>query len=413
MSVPREPSVTAKAANRIDLDAIVTSVHDAIATRVFPAEAAETGFDQVLRRCVGTNIGSLVDIATGRKTVEDTEFAPILTFAGLTAELGIPFSSLERAYWVGLEQFWQQWLALAFLASDSGDRSMNGVFGNPTHAVFAYFTQAVDLIGDQYKTVTDQLASTGEDRRRALVEEILDGGKLEYGQFLDDELGYRLRACHVALLLESGDRHEVVRVVATLRQQTGAWGSLMVQRGASSWAVWLGYARRQDTKALTRIKQAVSLLGMPMAMGGPSNGIDGLRRSHEEATRAAALRTTLAYPGDCLWYRDVRLEALLLEDKRAAHRFIAEELGELAEDTERADRIRETLLMSLSAGSQAKAAAELGVHENTVRMRLRGATELLGEALTERRTELLVALRLRRALGGPERTGDSSMEAAG
>jgi DNA-binding PucR family transcriptional regulator len=53
----------------------------------------------------------------------------------------------------------------------------------------------------------------------------------------------------------------------------------------------------------------------------------------------------------------------------------------------------------LSAGSQARAATELGVHENTVRLRVRCAGEELGAALSERRTELLVALRLCEALG--------------
>lgn len=415
MTVPLEPPVSAKAAGRVDVDleAIVASVHDAIATRVFPAESAESGFDRMMRRCVTTNVGALVDIATGRRTVADTQFAPILTFAGLIAELGIPFSSLERAYWVGLEQFWQQWLAFAFLATEEGDRSMNAILGNPTHEVFAYFTKAVDLIGDEYKQVTDQLVSTGEDRRRALVEEILDGAVLEHTQFLDGVLGYRLRACHVALLVETGDRHEVIRTVATLRQQTGAWGSLVVQRGASNWVAWLGYAGGQDTAAMSRLKHAVATLGAPMAVGGPAAGIAGLRRSFDEATRAAALRSTLVEPGLCLWYPDVRLEALLLDNRSAAHRFVAEELGELAEDSERAERIRETLLTSLAAGSHAKAAIELGVHENTVRMRIRSATELLGDALTERRTELLVALRLRRSLGSAEHPANSSIEAAG
>jgi hypothetical protein len=39
------------------------------------------------------------------------------------------------------------------------------------------------------------------------------------------------------------------------------------------------------------------------------------------------------------------------------------------------------------------------VHENTVRLRIRVAAEELGTALSERRTELLVALRLCEALG--------------
>jgi DNA-binding PucR family transcriptional regulator len=107
------------------------------------------------------------------------------------------------------------------------------------------------------------------------------------------------------------------------------------------------------------------------------------------------------------------LEELLLDEAQAAHRFVVEELGELADDTERARRIRETLLASLSTGSQARAAAELGVHENTVRLRIRSATEKLGDDLANRRTELLVALRLRHALGAPGKPEVTAVPAAG
>jgi DNA-binding PucR family transcriptional regulator len=93
------------------------------------------------------------------------------------------------------------------------------------------------------------------------------------------------------------------------------------------------------------------------------------------------------------------LETFLLENPDSARRFVRDELGGLAAGTERAQRIRDTLLAWLAVGSQARAATELGVHENTVRLRIRVAGEELGTALTERRTELLVALRLCEALG--------------
>jgi DNA-binding PucR family transcriptional regulator len=101
----------------------------------------------------------------------------------------------------------------------------------------------------------------------------------------------------------------------------------------------------------------------------------------------------------CLSARRLRLEMLLLDDPVSARTFVEDELGALAADTERAGRTRDTLLAWLACGSQAQAAIELGVHENTVRQRVRYAAEELGDALAERRTELLVALRLRGALG--------------
>jgi DNA-binding PucR family transcriptional regulator len=60
------------------------------------------------------------------------------------------------------------------------------------------------------------------------------------------------------------------------------------------------------------------------------------------------------------------------------------------------ERVRETLEAWLVTGSYVGAAAMLGVHEQTVRQRLRRLEEALGRSLHDRRTELHVALRLSR-----------------
>ncbi|MGA6162139.1 PucR family transcriptional regulator [Amycolatopsis magusensis] len=393
-----------------EVETIAETVHDAIASRVFPRHATDSRFDEVLERCVRGNIGLLADVASGRVHHEEPELGHALAFAEVVAEQGLPFEDLERAYWVGLEQFWHRWLAIVGEAAARGDGTVAELIGDRTPAVFGYVTRVLGLVSARYDEVAGELACTGEERRRALVGELLGATPPAHTQFLDDELGYRLRACHLALLLQ-GDRPHAERRLARLRHETDAQAALLVQRSPGLWAGWLGFPGRVDPATLRTIRQAVSRHGEPVVAGGPALGLAGFRRAHEEAVRAFALREVLADPGDFLWYTDVRLEAFLLGDPAAARRFVAEELGELAEANERADRIRETLLAALASGSQARAAAELGVHENTVRLRIRTATELLGDALSERRTELLVALRLRRALG--PQAGSGPMDAVG
>ena len=386
----------------LDVDAMAKSVHDAIVTSVFPEQAREPAFDVALSRCVHGNVRSVLDIASGRMSLEEADPRPALSFAGLVAELGIPFGRLERAYWVGVERLLQDWLELSRSVAGQGRNTVDGLVGEPVSAVFPYVRRVLDLVGDRYDAVTRERSLNGEDRRRDLVERLLSGHVPVHTQELDNILGYRLRGSHVALLFETGDRGVVRRELARLCERTGAWDSLAVQRGASTWSAWLGHPMKPDAARLARMRHALSALGERVAVGGPATGIAGVRQSHEEACRAARLRPLLAAPPDVIWYRDVRLEAFLLAEPDAARRFVAEELGELAEDGEREHKIRDTLLASLATGSHARAAADLGVHENTVRLRIRSATELLGEALTERRTELLVALRLRQALGAPE-----------
>lgn len=395
-TIPTTPDSTMN----IDVEALAGSLHDAIVRSVFPTQAKESAFDVALSRCVRGNVGSIVDIAFGRMSLDDSDPRNALAFAGMVAELGIPFATLERAYWVGVERFWQEWLGLSRTILEEGRGTLGDLLGDPTAAVFPYVMRVLDLVGDRYSAVAEERARSGDDRKRALIEELLGGAVSRHTQDLDNVLGYRTRSTHVAVLFGGGDRAVVQRKLVRLCQQTGAWSSLFVQRNASTWSAWLGFPKVGD--GISALRKALEDLNEPVAVGGPAHGLAGIRQSHEEACRAAELRSALLSPPDCLWYRDVRLEAFLLDDPRAARRFVTEELGELADDDERSHRIRETLLASLGSGSQAKAAAELGVHENTVRLRLRSAIEVLGDTLSERRTELLVALRLRQALGAAD-----------
>lgn len=383
------------AAPAIQVDALVESVHEAIASTVFPSHAGEPWFARALDRCVRENVRTIVDIYSGGVELGDVRPECALEFADMLAGLDVPDGALERAYWVGVERFWQEWLVPARAAGTS-DESL----GEITTTVFSYARWVLDLIGDR-RGVDHPPCGAGQ-RRRELVEDLLDGSASRPTQELENALGYRLRGTHLALLIE-GEQAAVERGVASLRERSGAWDAITVRQEQDRCAAWLGYPRSVDVPAMETLRDPVADFACrvgAVVIGEPGRDIDGLRRSHQQARRAAAVRDKLVEHTGCLWYRDVRLESLLLDDPPAAQLFIEEELGALAADSERAARIRETLRVSLTAGSQARAAAELGVHENTVRLRVRSATELLGDVLTERRTELLVALRLRRALGG-------------
>jgi hypothetical protein len=380
----------------VEVHSLVSSVHEAIVSTVFPDYAGQPGFERALGECVRENVQAIVDILAGEVEVDDVRPDRALAFAELVTCLDVPEGALERAYWVGVERFWQEWVSSS-QALGMPDDSL----GEITTTVFSYARRVLELVAARRGTTG--VRDGAEQRRRELVEDLLGGSVERPRQELENALGYRLRGTHLALLIE-GERAAAQRGVAALRERTGAWGSITMQHGGDRCAAWLGYPRPVDTAVMDGLRDAISGFARrvgPVAVGEPGAEIDGLRRSHRQACRAAEVRDKLAEQAECLWYRDVRLESLLLDDPPAARLFVDEELGDLAEDTARAARIRETLRVSLTAGSQARAAAELGVHENTVRLRIRSATELLGDVLAERRTELLVALRLRRALGGP------------
>jgi DNA-binding PucR family transcriptional regulator len=94
-------------------------------------------------------------------------------------------------------------------------------------------------------------------------------------------------------------------------------------------------------------------------------------------------------------YRDVALEALVFGDPASARDFARAELGPLAEDSQRAAVLRETLRAYFDAGSSTREAARsLRIAERTVTYRLRRAEALIGRVLSERRAELEAAVRL-------------------
>lgn len=411
MSAPPATGL-ADVAAQFDVESLTRSVHEAIADQVFREHVTDPAFDAALHDCVDGNVRAILDIATGRLAVTDCDTTRPLAFAEVVAGTGMPFDTLERAYWVGVERLLQEWIDCSRTSSDQGKGSFDALIGEPTSAVFPYVLRVLDLVRRRYDELSRARNGSADDRRRDLVGQLLHGTITTHSQDLDNLLGYRLRSWHLALVFDDADRADVNRALTRLRDRTGSWDALVVPDGVRRWSAWLGFPRTPDARTLHELRQATTQRGGPVAIGGPAAGIDGVRQAHGDAHRAAELRPLLAAPPGCLWYRDVRLESFLLGDVDAAHRFVTAELGALAEDSERARRIRETLLTSLATGSHARAAVELGVHENTVRLRIRSAIDVLGDILHERRTELLVALRLCRALGTP-RQDDTAAGATG
>jgi DNA-binding PucR family transcriptional regulator len=186
-----------------------------------------------------------------------------------------------------------------------------------------------------------------------------------------------------------------------------------VANDGTTWAGWLGLSRVLDPDPLDELREALGHTGVPTAIGGPRKGLQGFRRAYQEARRIESMRSMLTVEGElCLYFNDFALEAVLLSDVSAASAFAADELGELADQTPRAARIRGTLFAWLSSGSQTLTASLLGIHENTVRLRLASAANALGPDFADRRIELLTALRLHRALGADRLLAAAGMAAA-
>jgi DNA-binding PucR family transcriptional regulator len=181
----------------------------------------------------------------------------------------------------------------------------------------------------------------------------------------------------------------------------GTGRPLVVAMGRRLVGAWVGAAEPFD----------MVVAGMPgaprVAFGSIAAGMEGFRASHREAMQARRVaRLSGRRGGTVTRYVDVALTAVASVDLELARDFVARELGPLAAQDDDTVRLAATLRVYLEEhASPRRTAQRLGVHENTVKNRVRAARELLGRSPEERVAELLVALRLVRLT----RDGDAAI----
>jgi sugar diacid utilization regulator len=303
----------------------------------------------------------------------------------LTARAGVPLESLLHTYRVGHAVIWERSLDIAEeLAPDP--RSRHAVLKIGSRWLFSYVDSIAAHITKEYTRERDRIMRSSIERRVQLVRDVLDGASIDAG-----ELGYDLDAEHLALVVQGSHAEAWIDELAGRlhrRALTIAVSDQVV------WA-WLG-GRRELGREGRRLLAGVSVAeNTCAALGEPRWGAEGFRRSHAEALAAHQVGQRLHAP--ITRYDDVALEAALLTDEGVVRRFVDHELGPLAEDDERAAKLRTTLDAYLRTGQNASAAAALlNVNDRTVAYRIRAIEDLLGRSVAARGAELATALRLRR-----------------
>ena len=111
---------------------------------------------------------------------------------------------------------------------------------------------------------------------------------------------------------------------------------------------------------------------MGIATGSPASGVDGFRRSHEEAGDAYVVARRMGR--SVVGYGEVSIEALAIQNEAAARRFVTHALGDLEGEGRRIEVLRDTLRAYYRHGQNGAATAQdLEVHEQTVARRLASA----------------------------------------
>ena len=172
--------------------------------------------------------------------------------------------------------------------------------------------------------------------------------------------------------------------------QTTSWAWINVPSGVSTTRGWSRW-RLDETPAPA------------IAVGSAHDGVEGFRRSHDEAVRmqrVALMRKRLERQVLSHDETGAALAGLLSADIESTRAWVRRVLGDLAGADEISRRHRETLEIFLRHQSSYTATAEaMTMHKNSIKYRVGSAEKALGRSLAEDRLDLEVALTLAGLLG--------------
>ncbi len=369
-------------------------------TEAIHRELADVADDDELRagtlastRSVLTLMADMVRL--GRPPSEGVPPPDATAYAREFVHRGLTVDALLRAYHAGHATFFENWVAGVHDEVDDPQWLARAVELG-ANWTFEY-VQALNrgLVGD-YTDERERWVRSAEALRADTVRALLDGEPIDR-RLAAQRLRYELDRHHVAHVVwtdddEGGDYAALEGVAHDLAAGAGAGRPLVVSLGRQLVAAWAGAPEPFDLVV-------AGVAGAPrVALGSAAPGVEGFRASHREAMQARRVaRLGGRRGGSVTRYVDVALAALASVDLDLAREFVARELGPLAAHDDDTARLAATVRVYLEEhASPRRTAQRLGVHENTVKNRVRAVRDLLGRPPEERVAELLVALRLAR-----------------
>ncbi|WP_354701644.1 hypothetical protein DSM112329_01970 [Paraconexibacter sp. AEG42_29] len=367
--------------------AIAGQLVDEVAEHL-PAAVADDELRGLMVDGATANVGLVTAMA---RTWSDPAGNPpppeVARWARATARAGLSVADVLTVYRLGHARLWRLWQAE--LAART-----------PEHELFVHASaRCSDFLFRWVDAMSSPVVRIhGEERRRLdrgteaarvdAVRAILDGEPLDTTA-VSLRLRYDLERHHVAVVAWLDELTDPVDEDARLQDavaRVSKWlrpGStpLLVRGGSQSVWAWVGCDDRPTPPAGGPPAALGDRLRARVTIGTPGHGLDGFRRSHEDAQAAARVvrLTGDAAGGGITTYDDVAVIALLTGDLDRAREFARRRLAPLT-GVPGSDVLLDTLRCYLAEGqSYARAARQLGVHENTVAYRVRRALELLGE----------------------------------
>jgi transposase-like protein len=340
-------------------------------------------------------------VRLGRPPVESVLPPDAVEYARQYVRRGVSVDTLLRAYQVGHSTFFANWVA--GLHEEVADpRWLAQALELGAKWTFDYVQSLSRGLVNQYTQERERWVRSAAAIRAETVRALLSGERVDPG-LAAQRLRYALDRHHTAYVLwyEGGqagqdDYMQLEAAAVELAADAGASPPLVVAPGGAQVYAWAG---AHEQMSMTVASAPGSLRA---AFGCSAPGVQGFCASHREAAQARRVAQLAASrPGSVTRYEDIALTAMASADLELVRSFVARELGPLAEPDDDTVRLAATLRVYLEEqASPRRTAQRLGVHENTVKNRVRTIRGMLGHTPETRVAELLVALRLARLTRG-------------
>jgi len=381
---------------------LATDIRDLI-QRDIPILGGDPALISLLGASVEENVVTVVHMLRhGIVTAHVEAPTAALEYARRLAQRDVPATALIRAYRVGQARFLRHCID-ELLDQTPGDH----VEGAGTQWMVEHVSDTLDRVVEQVVAAYESARERWVRNRSAVVtmrvKSVLAGANVDLVA-AETTLGYRLLQRHLGVVLwvdstASADRDPLERLGRVASALAVAAGSPRVPLfvpcdETSAWA-WLAITpgamlRRGEPQAVIAEREpAVSI-----ALGEPASGVEGFRRTHQQALRAQSVALAAGpHHVPVTYFIDVAPVAMMCADIESVREWVKETLGALAIDSERNARLRETARVFLrTGGSYTSTADQLFLHRNTARYRVQKAEELRGRPFREGRLDVELAL---------------------
>lgn len=379
------------------LDSVVERSAEAIWTSVPSYGRSGEPLLEDVQASVRANASTLSRVLSEGRSVRKEELEPIERVGARRAEAGIPLDDVLHAYRTVFRVCWD------VLAEECRSYEGEGALEASlflAEAVLRYTDQLSRAVADAYSRAQRAIVREQEGARREFLSDLLYGGSdipPEDMLARAHTFGYDLSLSYVALVGAGPGkdaRKEALVSAAASNVGLGTADPIVLQKGEQTIAL---LPVEPDQELVPEKLVAELGTGWRFGMGGPSLGLEGIRRAYLEAREALEIGSALALEESVFRFDDLLLYHFLRVEPGLIDRFTSQMLGPLLDyDERRKGELVRTLEAFFDADGSVKLAGEaLFAHPHTVTYRMKQIEKLTGWSLRDPEDKLRLHLALR------------------